>query len=71
MRRSKKKPLFWLRIPFHGLVISITIKVGDKVEGKSKMLTGRNGIVTKITKESHTCKFTIQWDTEGTSIESD
>ena len=47
-----------------------TIKVGDKVEGKSKKLSGRNGIVIKMTKESHTCQFTIQWDTGGTSIES-
>eukprot|EP00731_Ephydatia_muelleri_P037631 Em0523g6a len=48
----------------------VTIKVGDKVEGKSKKLTGKKGIITKITKESHARKFTIDWDTGGTSIES-
>ena len=40
------------------------------MEGKSKKLTGKNGIVAKITKESNAHKFTIQWDTRGTSIES-
>ena len=48
----------------------VTIKVGDKVEGKSKKLSGKKGIITKITKESHARKFTIDWDTGGTSIES-
>ena len=48
----------------------VTIKVRDKVEGKSKNLTGKKGIITKITKESHARKFTIDWDTGGTSIES-
>ena len=48
----------------------LTIEVGDKVEEKSKKLSGKKGIVTKITKESHTRKFTIEWDTRGTSIES-
>ncbi|KAL5475280.1 hypothetical protein EMCRGX_G027361 [Ephydatia muelleri] len=48
----------------------VTIKVGDKVEGKSKKLSGKKEIITKITKESHARKFTIDWDTGGTSIES-
>ena len=34
------------------------------------MLSGKKGIVTKVTKESHACKFTIDWDTGGTSMES-
>ena len=44
-------------------IMPVTIKVGDTVEGKSKKLTGKKGIVTKITKESCACKFT-----GGTSI---
>ena len=48
--------------------MQLTIKVGDKVEGKK--LSGKKGIVMKITKESHARKFTIQWDTGATSIES-
>ena len=48
----------------------LTINVGGKVEGKSKKLSGKKGIVTKVTKESHARKFTIDWDTGGTSIES-
>ena len=48
----------------------LRIKVRDEVEGKSKKLSGKKEIVTKITKESHARKFTIEWDTRGTSIES-
>ena len=50
--------------------MQLTIKVGDKVEGKKKKLSGKKGIVMKITKESHARKFTIQWDTGASSIES-
>ena len=66
----KVKPLCLYALFLREYVLPVTIKVGDKVEGKSKKLSGKKGIITKITKESHARKFTIYWDTGGTSIES-
>lgn len=63
---SKAKPLFRLCSQRSYVIMPLTIKVGDKVERKSKKLSGKKGIVTKITKESHTCTFTIDQNTGGT-----
>jgi hypothetical protein len=37
-------------------------KVGDRVQGKSKALQGRHGVVENIIKESKHHKYDVQWD---------
>ncbi|ETL92909.1 hypothetical protein L917_08843 [Phytophthora nicotianae] len=50
------------RIAASGDIIPTPLLSGNRVEGKSKKLAGRRGVVLLVSKESRMRSYKVQWD---------